>query len=204
MNGAQVAVCDYAPAGWPPGTVTVVRRVKVRAEDISTDPRARRRRTIPKGQLALALDGLVEHVYAYSFIATNIDVSTPAKAAALEAWHRMRTDIEDRIRDAKHGAALRHLPSSSRAVNTVWMWGALLAVNMSAWLQELTGLDHGDGRGRAHLGTLRHRLLHSAHHPNRHTLNRHSAIYIDHATTTCGSGSEVTRPVQDRRKNWGR
>ncbi len=159
MNGAQVAVCDYAPAGWPPGTVTVVRRVKVRAEDISTDPRARRRRTIPKGQLALALDGLVEHVYAYSFIATDLDVSTPAKAVAVEAWHRMRTDIEDRIRDAKHGAALRHLPSASRAANTIWMWGALLAVNLPAWLQELAGLDGGDGRGRAHLGTLRHRLL---------------------------------------------
>jgi hypothetical protein len=53
MRGAQVAVCDYAPAGWPPGTVTVVRRVKVRARDISADPRARRRRTIPKDQLAL-------------------------------------------------------------------------------------------------------------------------------------------------------
>ena len=159
MKGAQVAVCDYAPAGWPPGTVCVVRRVKVRAEDISTDPRARRRRTIPKGQLALALDGLVEHVYAYSFIATNLDVSTPAKAVAVEAWHRMRTDIEDRIRDAKHGAALRHLPSASRAANTVWMWGALLAVNLSAWLQELAGLDTADGRGRAHLSTLRHRLL---------------------------------------------
>jgi hypothetical protein len=39
----------------------------------------------------------------------------------------MRTDIEDRIRDAKHGAALRHLPSGTRAANTVWMWGALLA-----------------------------------------------------------------------------
>ena len=159
MKGAQVAVCDYAPAGWPPGTVTVVRRVKVRAEHFSTDPRARRRRTIPKDQLALALDGLIEHVYAYSFIATNLDVSTPAKAAAVEAWHRMRTDIEDRIRDAKHGAALRHLPSGTRAANTVWMWGALLAVNLSAWLQELSGLDTGDGRGRAHLGTLRHRLL---------------------------------------------
>ena len=71
----------------------------------------------------------------------------------------MRTDIEDRIRDAKHGAALRHLPSASRAANTVWMWGALLAINLSAWLQELAGLDGGDGRGRAHLGTLRHRLL---------------------------------------------
>jgi hypothetical protein len=159
MKGAQVAVCDYAPAGWPPGTACVVRRVKVRAQDISTDPRARRRRTIPKGQLALALDGLVTHVYAYSFIATNLDVSTPARAVAAEAWHRMRTDIEDRIRDAKHGAALRHLPSATRAANTVWMWAALLAVNLSAWLQELAGLDGGDGRGRAHLGTLRHRLL---------------------------------------------
>jgi hypothetical protein len=159
MKGAQVAVCDYAPAGWPPGTACVVRRVKVRAADISTDPRARRRRTIPKDQLALALDGLVEHVYAYSFIATNLDVSTPARAVAVEAWHRMRTDIEDRFRDAKHGAALRHLPSGSPAANTVWMWGALLAVNLSAWLQELGGLDAGDGRGRAHLGTLRHRLL---------------------------------------------
>jgi hypothetical protein len=161
MKGAQVAVMDYTPAGWPPDTACVVRRVRVRAGDISTDPRARRRRTIPKDQLALALalDGLAEHVYAYSFIATNLDVSTPAKAVALEAWHRMRTSIEDRIRDAKHGAALRHLPSGHRAVNTVWMWAALLAINMSAWLQELAGLDHGDGRGRHHLATLRHQLL---------------------------------------------
>lgn len=77
----------------------------------------------------------------------------------LEAWHRERTDIEDRIRDAKHGAALRHLPSGDRNVNTIWRWGALLAINMSAWLQELAGLDDGNRRRRAHLGTLRHQLL---------------------------------------------
>jgi hypothetical protein len=159
MRGAQVAVMDYAPAGWPPGAQTVVRRVKVKAATISTDPRARRRRTIPAEQLALALDGKVLTVYAYSFIITNLDVSTPAKAVALEAWHRMRADIEDRIRDAKHGAALRHLPSGSRVVNAVWMWAALLAINLSAWLQELGGLDHANGRGRAHLATLRHLLL---------------------------------------------
>lgn len=47
-------------------------------------------------------------------------------------------------------------------MNTVWMWGALLAINLSAWLQELAGLDGGDGHGRAHLGTLRHRLLNVA------------------------------------------
>jgi len=62
-------------------------------------------------------------------------------------------------RDVRTGAALRHLPSGTRAANTVWMWGALLAVNLSAWLQALAGLDTGDGRGRAHLGTLRHQLL---------------------------------------------
>jgi hypothetical protein len=55
MRGAQVAVMDYAPKGWPPDAKTVVRRVKVKAATISTDPRARRRRTIPADQLALAL-----------------------------------------------------------------------------------------------------------------------------------------------------
>ena len=35
----------------------------------------------------------------------------------------------------------------------------LLRAPLSAWLQELAGLDGGNGRGRAHLGTLRHRLL---------------------------------------------
>jgi hypothetical protein len=79
MRGAQVAVMDYAPAGWPPGAQTVVRRVKVKAATISTDPRARRRRTIPAEQLTLALDGKVLTVYAYSFIITNLDVSTRPK-----------------------------------------------------------------------------------------------------------------------------
>src|SRR5947207_849130 len=129
-TGSRTATRVRGPGDrtWPP-----VRRVRVAAGDLSTDPRARRRRTIPKGQLALALDGLVDHVYAYSFIATNADVSTPAKAATVEAWHRMRTDIEDRIRDAKHGAALRHLPSGNRAANTVSMGGALLARNLYPW-----------------------------------------------------------------------
>jgi hypothetical protein len=31
--------------------------------------------------------------------------------------------------------------------------------NLFAWLQKLAGLDTADGRGRAHLSTLRHRLL---------------------------------------------
>ena len=57
MPGAQVAACDYAPAGWPADAYTIVRRVRLDAADISADPRARRRRTIDPDQLALALDG---------------------------------------------------------------------------------------------------------------------------------------------------
>lgn len=159
MDGAQVAVADYTPAGWPTGTQCLIRRVRHAASTISADPRARRRKTIPADQLTLALDGDVEQVWAYSFIVTNLDLDTCDKARAVEAWYRHRTDIEDRIRDAKHGAALRHLPSGNRAVNTAWMWGALLAVNLSAWLHELAGLDQGDGYGRAHLGRLRRELI---------------------------------------------
>ena len=51
----------------------------------------------------------------------------------------MRTDIEDRIREAKLGAGLIHLPSGYPETNTVWMWAALLAGNLSTLLQALTG-----------------------------------------------------------------
>jgi hypothetical protein len=64
MPGAQVAAVDYAPAGWPDDTYTIVRRVRVEAEAISADPRSRRRRTIDKNQLALALEGTATHAYA--------------------------------------------------------------------------------------------------------------------------------------------
>ena len=165
MVGAQVAAVDYAPAGWPEGTYTIVRRVRVDAEDISADPRSRRRRTIDKAQLTLALEGTATHVYAVSFIVTNIPADDrPGDAAGnaetileVEAWFRRRTDIEDRIREAKLGAALRHLPSGSATVNTVWMWAALLAGNLSTLLQALTSID--EPHGRAHGARLRHELL---------------------------------------------
>jgi hypothetical protein len=156
MEHAQVAAIDYAPEGWPPDCYTIVRRVCVASDDISADPRARRRRTIPAEQLALALGGELDHVWAVSFIVTNIPLYDPADAVRIEAWFRARTDIEDRIREAKLGAALRHLPSGHRSINTVWMWAALLAVNLSTLLQTLTGLDTD---GRAHGERLRRELL---------------------------------------------
>ena len=81
---------------------------------------------------------------ATSFILTNLDVSTPDKAAAVEHWYRHRTTIENIFRDSKHGAALRHLPSGYPQVNTAWMWGALLAASMAAWLHQLTAPTRGE------------------------------------------------------------
>jgi hypothetical protein len=164
MPGAQVAAVDYAPDSWPAGSYTIVRRVRIDAEAISADPRSRRRRTIDPDQLALALDGAATHAYAVSFIVTNIPANDrPGDSTGagepidqVEAWFRRRTDIEDRIREAKLGAGLRHLPSGQASVNRVWMWAALLAGNLSVLLQALAGIDQD---GRAHGARLRHQLL---------------------------------------------
>ncbi len=152
MPGAEVARVGYAPAGWPAGTWAVVRRVRVAAEAVSADPRARRRRTFDPGQLRLALGGQLDELYAYSVIVTNL----PDGPVEPEAWFRERAQAQERINDSKLGMALRHLPSGSAEVNRVWMWAALAALNCSAWLQALTGTDTG---GRAHGKRLRRELI---------------------------------------------
>ena len=149
---ADIAVCDYVPAGWPPGTRSLVRRVRVDSDQIRTDPRSRRRRTIPHAQLALFDDGDLDHVYAYSLIVTNLT----GDADLIEYWFRERAWIEERIKDTKLGMALRHLPSGHEATNACWMWACLLALNLSAWTQTLGQVDHD---GFAHGKRLRRQLL---------------------------------------------
>ena len=94
-------------------------------------------------------------------------MATGERAVAVEHWYRHRTSIENVFRDAKLGAALRHLPSRYPQVNTAWMWGALLAASIAGWLHQLTGaagpagrlLGHGVRGGQAMIATLRHRLI---------------------------------------------
>jgi hypothetical protein len=174
MPAAQVAVADYCPNWWPAATRLLIRRVRldVTAGQISADPRARRRRTLHPDQRALPLPELTalaaaDPVYGYSFIVTNLDVSTGAQAVQAEHWYRHRTSIENLFRDAKHGAALRHLPSGHPEVNRAWMWGALLGVTLTGWLHQLTATPtpggalagHGVREGQAMIATLRHRLI---------------------------------------------
>ena len=170
MPGAQVAVTDYGPNWWPAATRLLIRRVRLDLDrgQVSGDPRARRRRTLHPQQRALPLDELaeVDAVYGYSFIVTNLDVSTASNAAQVEHWYRHRTQVENLFRDTKHGAALRHLPSGHHATNRAWMWGALLAASSCGWLHHLTAtrhdgqlVGHGVRGGQAMIATLRRRLI---------------------------------------------
>lgn len=151
---ADVAECDYRPYGWPAGTRCVVRRVRIERDELRRDPRSRRRRTIDPNQLRLLEAGEADHAYAYSFILTSLEGSP----VEIESWFRMRALVEEKIKDAKLGAALRHLPSSFEATNRTWMWSAFLALNCSSFLQSLCGLDTGR-YGRAHGKRLRRELL---------------------------------------------
>jgi Transposase DDE domain group 1 len=169
MDGAQVAVAEYCPDWWPADTRLLIRRVLLDPAQVSADPRSRRRRTLHPDQRALPFDELAGAgaIYAYSFILTNLDVTAPDKAAAAEHWYRHRTTVENIFRDSKLGAALRHLPSGYPQVNLAWIWGALLAANMAAWLHQLTAVTagedilagHGVRGGKAMIATLRWRLI---------------------------------------------
>ena len=78
MDDAQVAVANYRPAWWPSATRLLVRRVRLDPEQVSAEPRSRRRRTLHPAQRARPLPELATAgaIYAYSFILTNLDVAT--------------------------------------------------------------------------------------------------------------------------------
>lgn len=134
MHDAEVAEATYTPEGWP-SMRCVVRRVRHPAERISTDPRARRRRTLDKAQLQLVLDGHADHAYGYSVLLTTMT----GDVVDIEAWFRGRVAIEDRFRDAKLGYGLIHLPSGDPTVNHLWVAAAFTAMNLAALTQLLAG-----------------------------------------------------------------
>ncbi|MCA1679205.1 MAG: IS1380 family transposase, partial [Actinobacteria bacterium] len=130
MPGAQVAETTYTPAGWRHEPLRlIVRRVPFSAQKIADGSlSARRRKTIHPDQLAMALDGQVASVFGYSFIATDLYCQP---TVWIEHFHRHRAQIEERLKDAKLGQALRHLPSGNVNANRVWLTAALLALNLT-------------------------------------------------------------------------
>lgn len=167
MHGAQVAELPFTPDGWKHEPLRlIVRRVPVTAAEVqATSPTARRRKTIPPSQLQMVLDGQLDSTFAYSFIVT--DIPTEEKTTAeVELFHRQRAQIEERFKDAKLGQALRHLPSGKLAANRLWLCCSLLALNLCAWVCDLSPAARASGNApdqhtplRRHAKTLRRILF---------------------------------------------
>lgn len=167
MNGAEVAEVPFTPKDWPHEELRlIVRRVPVTAAELlAGSPKARRRKTIPPEQLQMVLDGQLDSTYAYSFIVTDIPAGEKT-TADVEHFHRHRAQIEERFKDAKLGQALRHLPSGDLNANRLWLCCSLLALNLSAWICDLSPAAAASGQAddeqtplRRHAKTLRHILL---------------------------------------------
>lgn len=138
MPGAEVAETTYAPEGSNGEPLRLIaRRTPFSAAKIAAGSvNARRRKTIHPEQLQLALEGKVLSVFGYSFILT--DHPAEQTTAEVEHHHRQRGQIEERIKDAKLGQALRHLPVRDLNANRVWMFASLLALNLSAMICDLS------------------------------------------------------------------
>jgi hypothetical protein len=144
MPGAQVAETTYTPAGWCHEPLRlIVRRVPFSAAEIAKLRGSRRLKTIHPDQLALALDGQIEQVHGYSFILCDI----PHQPTAwVEHFHRHRAQIEERLKEAKLGQALRHLPSGDQHANRLWLTAALLALNLTALCCDLCPAAGASGK----------------------------------------------------------
>ena len=111
MDGAaDVAETTYTPFQNEPDAAPVrliVRRVK----------------PTPGSQLALFAS------YSYQGFITDRD----GNVLELEADHRRHAEIENAIRDLKHGVGLNHLPSGRFAANAAWLAVQVMAHNLARW-----------------------------------------------------------------------
>jgi hypothetical protein len=130
-GGADVAETTYTPFA-------------DRADAVPVRLIVRRVRPIPGSQLALFID------YAHHPFITDRD----GDMLELEADHRRHAEIENTIRDLKHGMALNHLPSGRFGANGAWLAVQVMAHNLARWTARL-----GLGPGIVTTKTLRRRLL---------------------------------------------
>jgi hypothetical protein len=144
LPGAQVAETTFTPAGWRHEPLRmIVRRTLYTAAEISANPRARRRKTLHPEQLAMLADGHTGDGYGYG--CTLCDIHDQA-AVWLEHFHRHRAQIEERLKDAKLGRALRRMPSADQNANRTWMAACLLARNLTAMVCDLCPAAGASGK----------------------------------------------------------
>ena len=88
--------------------------------------------------------------YSYHGFITDRDGET----LELEADHRRHAEIENAIRDLKHGVGLNHLPSGRFAANGAWLAVQVMAHNLARWTARI-----GLGQQIVTTKTLRRRVF---------------------------------------------
>ena len=104
----------------------------------------RRVKPTPGSQLALFTN------YSYHGFITDRDGDT----LELEADHRRHAEVENAIRDLKHGVGLNHLPSGRFAANAAWLTVQVMAHNLARWAARI-----GLGQQIVTTKTLRRRFF---------------------------------------------
>jgi hypothetical protein len=117
-EGSEVCSFLWRPKSWKQTRRFVVRR----------DP-------IEPGE-QLSLESAEWHYWA--FVTNDHERS----ADALEAWHRAKANIENRIKEAKRGLGLDNLPCTSFHANWAYLLCTLLAYNLLCWLKLLALPEH--------------------------------------------------------------
>jgi Transposase DDE domain group 1 len=97
---------------------------------------------------------------------TQVIPQEEKSTAQVEHFHRQRAQIEERFKDAKLGHALCHLPSRNPNANRLWLCCCLLALNLSAFICDISPAAAASGQAtdehtpqRRHAKTLRRILL---------------------------------------------
>jgi hypothetical protein len=130
-GGADVAEIAYTP-------------FRDRKDAVAVRLIVRRVKPTPGSQLALFT------LYDYHAFITD----RTGEMLVLEADHRRHAEIENAIRDLKHGMGLNHLPSGRFAANGAWLAVQVMAHNLARWTARL-----GLGAGIMTAKTLRRRFL---------------------------------------------
>jgi hypothetical protein len=88
--------------------------------------------------------------YSYHPFITDLD----GGIVELDEFHRRHAEVENVIKDLKHGMGLNHFPSGRWAANGAWLACNVLAHNLARWTARLGLRDR-----RLMTKTLRHRVL---------------------------------------------
>ena len=138
----------------------------------------RRLKPTPGSQLALFA------TYSYHGFITDRD----GEMLELEADHRRHAEIENAIRDLKHGVGLNHLPSGRFAANAAWLAVQVMAHNIARWTARI-----GLGEQVVTTKTLRRRRQPAAIRP---TERPRELAPVRSACASCCVLSPLSRPDQ--------